>query len=338
MSTHVLICDDSTVARKQMARALPEEWDVEVSFAKHGQEGMEALVSGKGEVLFLDLNMPVMDGYEVLSEIKKNNLDVMTIVVSGDIQEDARKRVLQLGAIEFIKKPVTSDDIEAILKRYGLYSAANDSAIIQTHQAQIQELNASIGELDCYQEIANVAMGQAAALLAKLLNVFILLPVPKVNMLEVTELQMALQTSEGNDTFSAVCQGFIGSGIAGEALLLFYDSSFEDMAKLLHYEGKLTETIELELVMEVANILIGACIKGIAEQLDIAFSQGHPIVLGQHVDVSRLLSQGVWQWKQTLAIELCYSIENYNISCDLLLLLTDDSMKALREKISYLLT
>lgn len=337
MSTQVLICDDSTVARKQLARALPEEWDVEVTFAKHGQEGIDALNGGKGEILFLDLNMPVKDGYEVLSEIKECNIDVMTIVVSGDIQEDARQRVLNLGAMEFIKKPVSSEDIEEILKRYGLYSAANDSAIIQAHQEQIQELNASIDELDCYQEIANVAMGQAAALLAKLLNVFILLPVPKVNMLEVTELQMALQTSEGDDTFSAVCQGFIGSGIAGEALLLFYDSSLEDMAKLLQYEGELNETIELELVMEVANILIGACIKGIAEQLDIAFSQGHPIVLGQHVDVSKLLKQGEWRWKQTLAIELCYSIENYNISCDLLLLLTEDSMKALRDKISYLL-
>ncbi|HBA34380.1 MAG TPA: response regulator, partial [Gammaproteobacteria bacterium] len=58
-------------------------------------------------------------------------------------------------------------------------------------------------------------MGQAGDSLARLLNVFVKLPVPSVNMLEVSELQMALSLSLENSTYSAVCQGFIGSGVAG---------------------------------------------------------------------------------------------------------------------------
>ena len=104
MSTRVLICDDSSFARKQMASALPKEWDVEVSFAGNGKEGMEALKSNPAEILFLDLNMPEMDGYEVLEAIRAENIDVMTIVVSGDVQPQAHRRVLQLGALDFIKK------------------------------------------------------------------------------------------------------------------------------------------------------------------------------------------------------------------------------------------
>ena len=63
MSTRVLICDDSKMARKQLARILPEDWDVLVDFAEHGQEALDKMVSGKVDILFLDLNMPVKDGY-----------------------------------------------------------------------------------------------------------------------------------------------------------------------------------------------------------------------------------------------------------------------------------
>ena len=180
-------------------------------------------------------------------------------------------------------------------------------------------------------------MGQAADLLARLLNVFVKLPIPRVNILEASELQMALSLTEQNNTYSAVCQGFIGSGICGEALLIFSDSSFTDIAKLLKYTGEIDRIVELELLMEVASILVGACTNGIAQQLDTTFSQGHPVVLGQHVKVSELIKANAKRWKKTMAIEITYEIENYNISCDLLLLFTEDSLENLNKRLSYLM-
>ncbi|HFQ92253.1 MAG TPA: response regulator, partial [Chromatiales bacterium] len=56
MPTPILICDDSSLARKQMARSLPTAWDVEISYASNGREALEELRAGKGHVLFLDLN------------------------------------------------------------------------------------------------------------------------------------------------------------------------------------------------------------------------------------------------------------------------------------------
>ncbi len=342
MTLPVLICDDSGVARKQMARSLPEGWDVEISFAKHGGEAVEMIGQGKGDVLFLDLNMPVMDGYETLEAIAKNALQSIVIVVSGDIQPDAKKRVMDLGAFDFIKKPISNEELIAVLTRAGIYSdqepaaAQSESAVEEAREVALTSVG-KLSELEAYQEITNVAMGQAADLLARLLKVFVLLPIPKVNLLELGELQMALQATKEQDTISAVCQGFIGSGIAGEALLLFHDSSFTDMAKLMHYKGKLNEMVEQELLMDVASVLIGACIKGVADQLDIDFSQGHPVVLGQHVDINKLLKDNLWNWDRTLAIEICYSIENHNIQCDLLLLFTEDSLPVMRNKVAYLL-
>ena len=98
MSTKVLICDDSKLARKQMARSLPSEWDIEISFAEHGAEALEIIKEGGAEIMFIDLNMPVMDGYETLENISKLDLSCMSIVVSGDIQPEAHERVKRLGA------------------------------------------------------------------------------------------------------------------------------------------------------------------------------------------------------------------------------------------------
>ena len=120
MTTKVLICDDSNMARKQMARALPDNWDVEVTFAKHGEEAIAMIKEGVAEVMFLDLTMPVMDGYETLEVIKKEDLPIMVIVVSGDIQPEARERVRKLGALEFIQKPIDKSKAEQVLIDYGI--------------------------------------------------------------------------------------------------------------------------------------------------------------------------------------------------------------------------
>lgn len=328
MTIPVLICDDSSMARKQMARALPQDWDVDVSFAENGVQGVNAVKSGKGEVLFLDLNMPEMDGYQVLEAIRAQDLPTMVIVVSGDIQPEAYQRVMQLGALAFIQKPVSSEQIEEILNRYGIRGES---------KGNIGAINVEVDILDAYQEIANVAMGRAGDLLARLLDVFVILPIPNVNMIEVSELRMALNEVADSDTLSAVCQGFIGAGIAGEALLMFNESSFTDIAELMKYEGEIDETAQLELLMDVANILLGACLTGIADQLDISFSQGHPMVIGRHVKVRDLLKYNASRWKRTLAIEIAYSIENRRINCDLLLLFTEDSLPSLNKQLAYAL-
>ena len=67
-------------------------------------------------------------------------------------------------------------------------------------------------------------MGQAADLLARLLGVFVVLPVPMVNYLDPGELSMAVGAMTETGRVSGVCQGFIGCGIAGEALLVIGDA------------------------------------------------------------------------------------------------------------------
>ncbi|MFM2483699.1 response regulator [Celerinatantimonas yamalensis] len=354
MTLPILICDDSKFAQKQMARALPEQWDIQISYAKDGVEGLDIIRQGQGEVVFLDLNMPNLDGYGVLEAVQSEDLPALIIVVSGDIQPQAYTRVTQLGALDFIKKPSSKGTIRDILLRYGIATEDElrevtpppetkpQSDPVPAEKSIISESPRDDDQIidyrDQYQEIANVAMGRAGDLLARMLGAFVVLPIPNVNILAISELHMALNAVAEDDSISAVCQGYIGSGINGEALLLFHDSSFEDLAQLMRYDGALDDGGQLEVLMDVANILIGACLKGIADQLDMNFSQGHPVVLGQHTNISDLIEASTRRWqRKTLAIEINYQIENHNIKCDLLLLFTEDSLPIMNNKLIYML-
>ena len=328
MATPIVICDDSNFARKQLASALPDGCDVDITFATDGEEGLAALKENKIDIMFLDLNMPGLDGYQTLEALKECGIETKVIVISGDIQPDAQERVKVLGASEFIKKPVSKEDIAQILKKYG---------VKKSRKKKIKKVNVETDVQAGCQEIANVAMGRAVDLLSRLLKVYINMPIPNVNTIEKNELLMALKYIDQADDASAVCQGFIGAGIAGEALLVFGESSFTDMADLMGYEEELDDALQLELLMDVSSILFSAFLKGLAEQLDIQFCQSQPIVLGRHMKVSDLISRNEIRWDNTLAIETSFDFEDREISCDLLFLFTEDSIKPIHQLIEYLL-
>jgi CheY-like chemotaxis protein len=327
VATPVLVCDDSSFAAKQLARALPQDWDVSVSFANGGQEALDAIKQGRGDILFLDLNMPGMDGYEVLQAIRAQDLPTLVIVVSGDIQPQARERVMTLGALEFVKKPVTADVITEVLKRYGIHHAVS---------SKTRTVDFDVDLRDAYQEIANVAMGRAADLLARLLGVFVQMPIPRVQMIEAGELQMTLAQLSQQSAATGVCQGFIGAGVAGEVLAIFDQPSLVDIAELLRFDGKVDAAGQQELLADMANIIIGALLKGIAEQLDVTFSQDYPQLLGHHLNVEALLKRKAGRWKNTLAIEMAIRIEGRRVSCQLLLLFTEESLAMLQQRLSFL--
>ena len=373
--SYILIADDDLDDQELLKDALEEaEFDTKkIRFVNDGKELVDSL--GANSILpcmiLLDLNMPKMDGYQVLEAILAQDLPTLTIVISGDIQPEAHQRVTSLGALGFIQKPINKDILTKVLSSYGIFSTEEtntfdelelpksvpeapvavvvntaDKAIVtkvntapvdSEAQSSDPDITLSTDVRDCYQEIANVAMGRAGDLLARLLNVFVELPIPNVNFIEVSELRMALKDIENHESTSGICQGFISAGISGEALLILNDSSFKDVASLMNYQYDADMGTELELLMDLANVLIGACLKGISEQLDIQFSQGHPEVLGQHRKISDLIANNANKWKKTLAIEISYSIENYPIKCDLLLLFTEKSMQTLNNKLAYLI-
>lgn len=332
MASHLLITDDSALARKQLARSLPDSLNANVSFAENGQVALDILQSESIDLMFLDLTMPELDGYQTLEAMQKLGINVPVIVVSGDIQPKAQERVLGLGAKAFTKKPISKADLAALIETY-LVPSQGESAVQPIVPANAGKLS----RRDVYLEVVNIAMGRAADSLARHCDVFVNMPLPQVNVFEVGELTMTIRHLAHNETMSGVCQGFSGEGITGEALMLISDSSIDDLLAALDYPDDGSVDNELELLIDISNILISAFLSGLGEQAGLSFLQSYPSVLGQHVSVDDLVSSMQGSWKRTVTIEVSYSIEGTDIKCDLLLLLLDESLPLLDAKLAYLM-
>jgi len=328
MTIPVVICDDSSFARKQVARALPKGWDVIITFASNGREGIEAIRAGKGDILFLDLQMPDMDGFDVLEAIRQEDLQTLPIVISGDIQEESQCRVKKLGAVSFIKKPVDATELSSTLEDYGVLS------ILETVMEGVHEEPVTFE--DWVQEISNISMGRAADLLAQFIDESIELSIPKVHLLEPAELDMMLASSI-NRGVSHVSQGFIGAGVFGETLITFHDIEFSELAKLMNYSEQIDDSGEMELLMGLSNILSGSFLKEIAELLTVKFSFGHPRISTHNLGLETLEHREIDPSEKILSIHINYAIGKNKVECEQLLLFPQDAISALRTKASYIL-
>ncbi|MBD1567493.1 response regulator [Vibrio sp. SA48] len=331
MSFPVLICDDSALARKQMARSLPASLNADITFAIHGLDGINNLEEHDFKLMFLDLTMPELDGYGTLEEMQRRGMTTPVVVVSGDIQPKAKERVMALGARAFIQKPIDKNALNDVLRE--LIEPATQPRMVTPVSIELPILK----RRDIYMEVANVSIGRAADALARYFDVFVHLPLPNVNIFEVSELHMALRDLAENDQVSGVCQGFSGEGIAGEALVLLSDSSVSDLKKLMKVPADSEELEELELLMDVSNILVGSFLNGLGEQSEVRFFQSSPVLLGQHISIDSVIQSTAGTFNKTMTFEVSYNIDQTSIRCDLLFMFVDESLPLLDNKLAYLM-
>lgn len=311
-----------------IARALPYSLAANACFAADGEEALRIIRTKAVDLLLLDLNMPGLTGYEVLAEIQQRDLPVFTIVISGDIQPEARQQVMRNGALDFIRKPIDSSELLHIMHDYGLLPRE------QASSAKAGEVNAleSVSFEQSLQEVFNIAMGQAGSSLSRLLNTFIDLPVPRVRQVNSTRLITVLADS-AQRSLSAVVQGFSGNGIRGEAVLLLDDTSAPHLQK--HYPlAEQSADAALEILMDLATILSGTCLQGLCEQLDVELTCATPLVLGQHQRLEQVLAHV--QAQELLVVELNYKMYQQQVACDLIFLFTEDAIDPLRDRLELL--
>ena len=115
----ILIVDDEKLNINVLVDLLKP--DYKIMAAKSGEKALKAAHSKKPpDLVLLDIMMPEMDGYEVLEHVKSEKHKSIIIVISADIQPEARDRVMKSGALDFIRKPVNSEKLREVLETYGL--------------------------------------------------------------------------------------------------------------------------------------------------------------------------------------------------------------------------
>lgn len=111
----ILVVDDSRISRRALLRVLHRTADLEVAEAANGQEAVEACEAARFDLIFMDLTMPVMSGYDACRAITAADPTARVAIVSADIQPLARARCREAGAFAFVSKPIARAQIQALV-------------------------------------------------------------------------------------------------------------------------------------------------------------------------------------------------------------------------------
>jgi two-component system chemotaxis response regulator CheY len=118
---HCLVVDDSSVIRK-VARRILESFDFKITEAEDGQKALDACRETMPDAVLLDWNMPVMDGFEFLKELRRlpggRDPKVVFCTTENDIAHIAK--AMRAGADEYIMKPFDKEIVESKFHEVGL--------------------------------------------------------------------------------------------------------------------------------------------------------------------------------------------------------------------------
>ena len=108
----VLIVEDDPPLRLAMTKALRSA-GYEVATAKSGTEGLEAALADPPDVVLLDVMLPGKNGYEVLAELRAADPELPIVMITAKGEEADKVRGLELGADEYVVKPVGVAELQA---------------------------------------------------------------------------------------------------------------------------------------------------------------------------------------------------------------------------------
>lgn len=118
----ILVVDDSWVVRHHVQKYLLEA-DHEILMAESGEQCLETLARESVDLVFLDLLMPGKSGIDVLTELKGRQDAPPVVVLTADIQESTKQKVFALGAVAFLAKPPTADQVREAAREFGAQDA-----------------------------------------------------------------------------------------------------------------------------------------------------------------------------------------------------------------------
>jgi len=111
----VLICDDSTLARKNMTDKLNACGVTDILVVNDGQSAIDTYKAERPNIVFLDIVMPVKDGITALREITEFDSDAYAVMVSSAGTQVHIREAIKCGARDFLQKPATLEQVQAVI-------------------------------------------------------------------------------------------------------------------------------------------------------------------------------------------------------------------------------
>ena len=115
----VLVAEDNPI-NMLIARTILERWEIDITEAANGKEALEHFNAKKFDVLLIDLEMPEMDGFELLENVRTTKSDIPVIAFTAAVYENMQAYLINKGFTDYIQKPFRPEEVHAKLSRYGL--------------------------------------------------------------------------------------------------------------------------------------------------------------------------------------------------------------------------
>ncbi|MAF69145.1 MAG: chemotaxis protein CheC [Alteromonas sp.] len=181
---------------------------------------------------------------------------------------------------------------------------------------------------DALQELLNISMGQAANSLAQLIETKIDISIPKITSVTPTQLYTLLfETQNAFYTW----QSFLGD-VHGEVMSVLSQSGLNEVASLMEYDAPLSKEDIQEIILELSNILAGACLAGLSEQLELSTNLNMPTLFSpQKANFDEL------QWQHSLVMEVQFAIAISSFSMRVVFCLDDESLTRMKATLDELL-
>ena len=194
-------------------------------------------------------------------------------------------------------------------------------------------------EKEILQEIMNIAFGKAAADLAEVINIFVVLSVPYIEMLLAHDLPDYLKTQvSGYDRVSIVEQNFWGE-FKGSAFLVFQASAGRELISLFgdcssDFASESIDALEKETLMEVGNILIGACVGKLSELLGDAVTYSPPRVVTENSPNDAIPVNIFENGSSAIVLKTVFCFNERNVNGFLFLITSHDSILWLKKSLA----
>lgn len=153
----VLLVEDNAVNREVM-QAMLETFGIKVLIAHDGQQALNILEKQNVDLIFMDCQMPVMDGFEATQKIRAFNKSVMIIAMTASAMQGDRERCLAAGMNDYITKPIEETTLESLLHRYLLpHTNADVTSIDQSRLEALRKMGS-----DVYRKILKTYLQSAS--------------------------------------------------------------------------------------------------------------------------------------------------------------------------------
>ena len=192
-------------------------------------------------------------------------------------------------------------------------------------------------EKDCLQELMNVAYGSATAAITEILDAFAKLSIPKIQIINESELKTYLSNELNLEVEHLVSLQQINGTLCGENMFVIDKQSAKNIAyKFGLEEDEVNDEEIADVVLEITNILSSSTISKLAEDIDTNVSFSAPTIKTL-TSIDQLKNIFISKYEKVIIISTQLKFEDLDINAELFIFTTDNSILYIKEKLKKIL-